>query len=96
MALAKGQHVFLTGAFIVTIFGVGLIQSGIEVARGRRPQVADLFLKNPTEANLRAYERNIEEASWFAEKVRPQMQHARFVILGDAGRKAILGRASAK
>lgn len=92
MAQAKPQHVFLTGAFVVTIFGVGLIQSGIEVARGRRPQVADLLLKKPTEANLRAYERNIEEASWFAENVRPRMQYARFVVLGDAGPKAILGR----
>ncbi|NQT17607.1 MAG: hypothetical protein HQ582_32935 [Planctomycetes bacterium] len=92
MAQAKPQHVFLTGAFVVTIFGVGLIQSGIEVARGRGPQVADLLLKKPTEANLRAYERNIEEASWFAENVRPRMQYARFVVLGDAGPKAILGR----
>ncbi len=92
MPQAKGQHIFLTGAFVVTIFGVSLIQAGIEVARGRRPQVADLFLKKPTEANLRAYERNIEEASWFAENVRPRMQHARFVALGDAGPKAILGR----
>jgi hypothetical protein len=92
MAQAKPQPVFLTGAFVATIFSVGLIQSGIEVARGRRPQVIDLFLRKPTEANLRAYERNIEEASWVAENVRPRMQHARFVVLGDAGPKAILGR----
>lgn len=92
MGRAKGQRVFLTGAFVATIFGVGLIQSGIEVVGGRRPRVADLFLKNPTEANLRAYEINIEEASWFAENVRPRMQYARFVVLGDAGPKVILGR----
>lgn len=92
MAAAKGQHVFLTGAFVATIFGVGLLQSGIEVSRGQRPRAADLFLKKPTEANLRAYERNLEEASWFAEKVRPTVQYARFALLGDAGPKTILGR----
>ncbi|MGI6419491.1 MAG: alginate O-acetyltransferase AlgX-related protein [Thermoguttaceae bacterium] len=92
MAAAKGQHIFLTGVFVVTIFGVGLLQSGLEVSRGQRPRAADLFLKKPTEANLRAYERNLEEASWFAEKVRPTVQYARFMLLDDAGPKTILGR----
>ena len=92
MTQAKPQRVFLTAAFVATICGVGLIQSGIEVARGRRPRVADLFLRKPTEANLRAFEKNIEEASWFAENVRPPMQYARFMVLGDAGPDAILGR----
>lgn len=92
MAAAKGQHVFLTGVFVVTIFGVGLLQSGLEVSRGQRPQSADVFLKKPTAANLRAYEKNLEEASWFAEKVRPTVQYARFMLLDDAGPKTILGR----
>ena len=42
MAEARGRHFFLVVGFAVLIFGVGLSQAGIELARGDTPQFLDL------------------------------------------------------
>ena len=43
-------------------------------------------------ANLRAFEDELEEVSWFARTLRPPTQYARLRVLGDAGSKAFVGR----
>ena len=92
MAEIKGKHIFLVAAFVVIIFGVGLAQMGIELTQGERPQFLELFVQRPTEANLRAFEKDLEDACWFSEKLRPWIQYLHFVILKDAGDKALIGR----
>jgi len=82
----------LTAAFAVLIFGVGLTQAGIELARGDTPQFLDLFRRAPSEAHLRDFEEDLEDASWFAERLRPWMQYAQFAALHDAGEYGLLGR----
>ena len=92
MLTSPRQRVFLPVAFLMTIFGVGLVQIAVELSRGRRPQVIDLFVRKPTDENLRAFEKDLENASWFAQKLRPEMQYVRFLAFNDAGEKALAGR----
>ena len=81
----------LTAAFLLIIFGVSLTQAVIEAAHGQRPQCTDVLLRAPSEASLRAFEKDLEDASWFANTLRPLMQSLHFAILRDLGDKALLG-----
>ena len=58
----------------------------------KRPQVLGVFHAKPTPANLRAYEKALEDANWIAKKLRPCMQFVQFHLLHDAGDKALFGR----
>ncbi len=83
---------FLVLVFAVIISGAGLTQAGVELCRGNRPPALDLFAQAPTETNLRAFEKDLEESSWLSQRTRPWMQYAQFVVLNDAGEKAVAGR----
>jgi hypothetical protein len=83
---------FLIAAFIMIIVSVGLTQITVELSRGQRPQIQELFLNPPTQANLNAFEKGIERSCWLAEKLRPWAQYLNFLVLTDAGDKAIVGR----
>jgi len=92
MSSKKTKYRFLSGAFILIIFGVGLVQAGIELAHRERPQVLDLFLHAPTEKNLRLFEKGLEDASWFAQRLRPWTQYLQFVLLDNGGENMLAGR----
>ena len=53
--------------------------------------LARLFLSAPTREHLRAFERDLKDASWFHRAFRPPLQGAFFVALRDPGEKAVLG-----
>lgn len=91
MAQTKAKQLFLIVAFVMIIFSVGLTQITIELSRGQRPQIQELFLNPPTKANLRTFEKGIEKSCWLAEKLRPWAQYLNFLLLTDAGDNAILG-----
>jgi len=86
------KHFFLVGIFLLIIFAVGATQAILELRAGDRPQALDLFTQTPTQAHLRTYETELEEASWFAQQSRPWMQYAVFTVLRDPGENAVLGR----
>ena len=86
------QRIFLTAIFLAAIFGVGLSQAALELARGRWPGVLGLFRNVPSEANLRAFEKQLDEACWLAPAVRRAVQLAQFLLLADCGEKAVAGR----
>ena len=90
--MTPGKNIVLISAFIVIIAAPAILQMGFELGRGESPQCAELFLRKPTEVNLRSFEKSLEDASWFAQKLRPVMQYIRFILLKDAGDKAIAGR----
>jgi len=93
VADSRAARIFLTAAFMAVVFGAGLSQMAIELCKGQRPQVADLFLQAPTKANFRAFERDLETKCWFSHRLRPWVQYVQFLILKDAGDKAMPGRA---
>jgi hypothetical protein len=78
--------------FLITIASAPIVQSVLEVRRGELPQALELFKRKPTARNLRSYERNLQDASWVAERLRPWVQYAQFSWLHDGGAKASLGR----
>jgi len=77
--------------FLGIIASVPLIQTAIEIRRGEWPQALEVFRRRPSVANLRAYEQNLEDASWASRQARPQVQFAQFEWLGDGGEKALIG-----
>ncbi|MCW5980175.1 MAG: hypothetical protein KIT09_18980 [Bryobacteraceae bacterium] len=83
---------YVVAGFLAVIYVVPVTQSLVEIASGRAPQVFDIFERPPTRPSLRAYEKEIEDRSVFANAVRPWVQYAWFVLLGDAGEKVVLGR----
>jgi hypothetical protein len=78
--------------FLVVIYMVPVAQSLVEVIRGKAPQFLDVFRHVPNRPVLRAYEKELEDRSIFASRVRPWMQYARFVLFRDAGDKALVGK----
>jgi lysophospholipase L1-like esterase len=69
-----------------------LIQTSVELRRGEGVRALEVFRQKPTSANLRAYERNLEDASVVARALRPWFQFAQFAWLHDGGEKALVGR----
>lgn len=82
----------------LVLFFLGLVASGIliqtvfELRQGGGVQAMEVFHQRPTSANLRAYERNLEDASVVARALRPLFQFAQFAWLRDGGEKALIGR----
>jgi SGNH hydrolase-like domain, acetyltransferase AlgX len=78
--------------FLVLMASVLVIQTTIELLRGEGVRAVEVFRQKPTSANLRAYERNLEDASVVASTLRPWFQFAQFAWLRDGGEKALVGR----
>jgi len=89
---SRVKQVFLIIAFITTICSAGLSQLIFELVDGQTPQVAELFIQKPTKANLKAFDRDLQDNCWLAKRLRPWMQYAQFIILGELGDKVALGR----
>src|SRR5215831_17050774 len=84
------QLVFI-GWFLAVIYGVPLYQTGLDLARGHRPQILDLFTAVPTRTNLRALERQVEDSSAIALAARPWIQRVWFASLRNAGDAVLVG-----
>ncbi len=82
----------LIGLFLALIFAVPVSQIVVELRRKEKPQALDVFHQKPTAANLRGYERDLEDASEVARRVRPWAQFAQFGWLKDGGDKVVVGR----
>jgi acetyltransferase AlgX (SGNH hydrolase-like protein) len=91
--LSEGRHIrlFLVLVFLAVVSGVGLVQAAYEMGEGNRPQWLDLFVRPPTQANLRIFEKDLEEGSCFVRSLRPWMQSMRFSLLHDPGKKGLVG-----
>ena len=92
MTKARATHTFLVAVFLAILFGVGVSQPVMDVVQGERPQVLDVFTRPPIARNLRTYEKDMEDASWIIQGVRPYMQFAQFLALRDLGRDVLAGR----
>lgn len=88
----KAINVFLISTFIAAIFSPAITQIAVDLGNRQSPQFLDLFRQKPTEANLRAFETDMENTSYVSQVVRPWMQHIRFILLKDSGPKSLMGR----
>ena len=79
-------------AFLAVIFAVPLFQGIWEKAVEHESlRVLGLFKRVPSEANLRAYEKDLEEASKVAGWLRPVHRQLRWWLMRDLGDKAVAG-----
>ena len=78
--------------FLAFLAAIPVGQAVLELRRGERPQALALFAQKPTAPNLRAYERDLEDASQAARWARPWAQYAQFAWFKDGGEKVLLGR----
>lgn len=92
MSKARVMHGLLVTVFLAILFGGGISQPAIDLAQGERPQLLDVFSQVPTEKNLRSYEKGMEDGSRIVQAVRPHMQFAQFLALGDLGKEVLAGR----
>jgi hypothetical protein len=92
MKAVRDPRWFLILGFLGMIACVPLIQAVVEARRGEPPQAFEIFKQRPTAPALRAYERNLEDASWVARHLRPWAQYAQFAWFKDGGEKALVGR----
>ena len=90
----QGPSIFVALVFGAMLLSAGGIQLGIELSRGERPRMFELFAHAPRASQLRAYEAQLESDSWLAQRLRPWMQYAQFILLNDPGEKAVRGRDS--
>jgi hypothetical protein len=83
----------LNACFLAIIFGLPLADTVIQASVQRRPPpIVELFSQLPSEDHLRAVETDVENVSWFPQKLRPWWQVLRFRLLDDLGEKVLLGR----
>jgi len=90
---SRGQQICLVMAFLALIAVVAPSQIALDLREEEPPQILELFRQVPTRASLRRLEGDLETRCRLVQAVRPWMQYARFVLLEDAGDKALLGRA---
>jgi hypothetical protein len=93
VSASRIPHISLIAAFLALIGVIAPSEIIWELRDGEPPQIADLFRRMPTRANLRQLEGSLESNCRLARTIRPWMQYARFVLLEDAGDKAVIGRA---
>ena len=89
---SKSARLTLVGVFLLLIYGVPLSQAVLELSRRETPVAVEVFTRTPNAENLRAYEKDLETASWVQNAVRPYLQYWRYLSMGDLGDKGIIGR----
>ncbi|MCW8129503.1 MAG: hypothetical protein KIS92_03885 [Planctomycetota bacterium] len=82
---------WMTWVFVGCIFGLPLIQAASELLRGETPQVLQVFMRAPTQANLHAYEENLARCSLARTFVQPLLQEQLSMRGGFGNHKVILG-----
>lgn len=91
MPIRHLPHLVLSLVFTGILASAGGLQLGIDLARGAKPQVLDLFTHLPTITHLRAYEKDLENHNWLGAQMRTGMQVLQFFCLNNPGEKALLG-----
>lgn len=84
----------LAAAFVTIVISVPIAQGiiDVKVEEEEQPLALDVLHRAPTEKNLRDYEQQLEESSYFEQTLRPLFQLARYELWRDMGEKALRGR----
>ncbi|MBW2703703.1 MAG: hypothetical protein JRF33_23035 [Deltaproteobacteria bacterium] len=90
--MTRARQLILLIFFLGIIYAVPVTQAILEILEDERPQILELFSQAPTEENLRSFEADMEEYSFFEEKLRPVFQLLHYLTSRDMGAKALPGR----
>ncbi len=77
--------------FLLLVGAPPVLQVAVEATRGERPGALEVFARRPTAANLRDFEKALQNDSIVARALRPVMQAVQFFAFRDAGDKALIG-----
>jgi hypothetical protein len=91
MQRLRNPNWLLTLLFIGMLGAVPLIQLLMEVRSDEGVIALEVFSQAPTAANLRAYEKKLEDTSWLGRLSRPWVQLAQFAWLKYGGEKVVVG-----
>jgi lysophospholipase L1-like esterase len=83
---------FLILSFVMIIALVPLVQAFRELRQEEDIRAFGLFSQTPTAANLRSFERSLEDANWAAKATRSWVQFAHFKWFKEGGEKTVIGR----
>jgi hypothetical protein len=90
--MRAAPHLVLILAFLAIIGGTPIVQALHEkLAEHESPTVLNLFSRRPSEVNLRAFEKELDDSSKLGEKLRGAFQLGRWLSLRELGEKALLG-----
>ncbi|HVR63777.1 MAG TPA: hypothetical protein VMU50_17870 [Polyangia bacterium] len=90
--ISRGTAIGIVSFFLVLIAAVPIGQAVMEKARGEETMLLDIFSRAPTRENLKAFEDDLDKASYAKDFVQPRMQ-ALLTGLGRVGnKKAVVGR----
>ncbi len=90
--MSRACHKTYVFAFLAILFAVPVFQGIWEKAvEGESPRVLGLFKKVPSEPNLRAFEKDLEDSSKVANWLRPAFRQLRWWLMRDLGDKAVAG-----
>jgi hypothetical protein len=89
--IMRAPRLFVIATFLLMMAAPPLVQVVVEAARGERPSALWILTRRPTAANLRGYEKVLQDASVTARALRPVMQAAQYFAMRDAGEKALTG-----
>ncbi len=90
--IRRGVAGAVTGAFLLLVVGVPVGQAIAEKVQGEDSVLLDVFKRAPTKETIKQYEKDLEEASYVREFVRPRFQTVitQYGHFGNA--KGIIGR----
>lgn len=91
MPNTRKSELLLVICFLGIIALAPLSQTVIDLRRGEGIQALEVFRARPTSANLRSYERALEDASVWARLARPWANYVRFALATDGGSKVLIG-----
>jgi hypothetical protein len=78
-------------SFLLIVATPALVQVAVEATRGERPDALRILSRLPTAANLRDYEKSLQNDSITARALRPLVQATQFFAFRAAGDKALTG-----
>lgn len=84
-------RIFLIATFLLIILSEGIYQTITELREGERPLFLDVILDVPSQANLRAYEKSLEDNSKVSQWIQPYIRLLQFAVLKNAGDQVVLG-----
>ena len=90
--ISRGTAWFLIISFLAMLAAVPLLQLGVEIWRGQRPQVLEIFDRAPRKENLKRWEEDLDRASVARKALQPRVQEWLSAGGGFGNTKVVMGR----
>src|SRR6478735_9591173 len=90
--ISRATAWFLVISFLMMLVAVPLVQVGVEVWRGRRPQALEIFDRAPRKENLKRWEEDLDRSSTARQTLQPRVQEWLSAGGGFGNTSVVIGR----